>query len=75
MKEKTSVGKVKIKKRTYDQAFQKSAAEMVIVGGKTMAEVARDLGINKWTLKNWKHKTLQQMGGFKSMVRHAVLWN
>lgn len=38
---------------------------MVIVGGKTMAEVARDLGLNKWTLKNWKNKTLKQMGEVK----------
>ena len=35
---------------------------MVIVGGKTMVQVARDLGINKWTLKNWKIKALKQMG-------------
>lgn len=38
---------------------------MVIVGGKTMAQVARDLGINKWTLKNWKIKALKQMGEVK----------
>ena len=47
---------------------------MVIVGGKTMAEVARDLGINKWTLKNWKNKTLKEMGEVKvnGQVRSAT---
>lgn len=38
---------------------------MIIVGGKKMVEVARDLGINKSTLKNWKNKTLKQMGEVK----------
>ena len=38
---------------------------MVIVGGKSMVQVARDLGINKYTLKNWKNKTLKQMGEVK----------
>jgi len=28
---------------------------MVILRGKSMADVARDLGINRWTLKNWKN--------------------
>jgi len=41
-----------MKKKTYDKAFQRSAAEMVVLGGKNMAEVARDLGINHWMLKN-----------------------
>jgi len=65
MKEKASIGEPKTKKRDYDPAFQRSAAEMVIVGGKTMVEVARDLGINKFTLKNWKNKVLKQMGEVK----------
>lgn len=47
---------------------------MVIVGGKMMAEVARDLGINKSTLKNWKNQTLEQMGEVKvnGQARSAV---
>jgi transposase len=63
-----------MKKRTYDKAFQRSAAEMVIVGGKTMADVARDLGINKSTLKNWKNRTLEGMGEVKinGQVRSAA---
>jgi len=32
-----------MKKKTYDKAFQRSAAEMVVLGGKNMAEVAREL--------------------------------
>ena len=47
---------------------------MVILGGKTMAEVARDLGVNKSTLKNWKNKTLKEMGEVKvnGQVRSAT---
>ena len=51
-----------MKKRNDDKAFKRSAAEMVVLGGKTIAGVARDLGISKWTLKNWKNQRLEQMG-------------
>lgn len=74
MKDNVSTNKPNLKKRIYDPAFQRSAAEMVILGGKTMVEVARDLGINKFTLKNWKNKTLKQMGEVQvdGQVRSAV---
>ena len=74
MKDKILTKEPKTKKRTYDQAFQRSAAEMVIVGGKPIVEVARDLGINKFTLKNWKNKILNQMGEVKvdDQVRSAL---
>ena len=47
---------------------------MVLAGGKTIAKVARDLGINKSTLKNWKNKALGQMGEVKvhGQVRSAT---
>ena len=54
-----------MKKKTYDKAFQRSAAEMVVLDGKNMAEAARDLGINRWTLKNWKNRALKEMGEVK----------
>lgn len=74
MKDKTFNRELNTQRRIYDSAFQRSAAEMVIVGGKTISEVARDLGINKFTLKNWKNKTLKQMGGIKvnGQVRDAT---
>ena len=73
MKEKITT-KEAPQKRNYDAAFQRSAAEMVIVGGKSMVEVARDLGINKYTLKNWKNKTLKEMGEVRvnGQVRSAT---
>ncbi len=74
MKDKTSTREPNLRRRHYDKAFRRSAAEMVIVGGKMMAEVARDLGINKSTLKNWKNQTLEQMGEVKvnGQARSAV---
>ena len=62
MKDNVSTNKPNLKKRIYDQAFQKSAAEMVITGGKSIVEVARNLGIHKTTLRGWKNKLLKQMG-------------
>lgn len=47
---------------------------MVIVDGKTIVEVAADLGIHKSTLMGWKHKILKQMGEVQvnGQVRSAV---
>ena len=74
MKEKITTRESQLKKRNYDSVFQRNAAEMVILGGKTMAEVARDLGVNKSTLKNWKNKRLNEMGEVKvnGQVRSAT---
>jgi transposase len=37
----------------YSPEFRQQAVELVAASGKTIAEVARDLGINDTTLGNW----------------------
>ncbi len=40
----------------YDAEFKRSAVELALASEKTMAEIERDLGINRGTLKHWVKK-------------------
>jgi transposase len=42
------------KYRRYDEAFKRNAVELWLQGGKSVAQIARDLGISTQTLKQWK---------------------
>lgn len=35
---------------------------MMIIGGRSAAELSRELGVTPWTLRNWKKKHLEAMG-------------
>jgi len=43
-----------IERRKYDKEFKKNAIELLISSEKTMAELAKDLGIHPNNLWNWK---------------------
>lgn len=43
------------KHRVYDQQFKQDAVDLVVKHGRTVASVARDLGIDQNTLHGWKH--------------------
>jgi transposase len=51
-------------RRKYTQEYKAEAVELVINSGRSVAEVARDLGINEGTLGNWVNKA-KQNGAFK----------
>lgn len=40
-------------RRQYDPEFRAGAVRIVVETGKSVAQVARDLGINHYTLHNW----------------------
>jgi transposase len=40
-------------RRQYDPEFRAGAVRIVVETGKSVAQVARDLGINHYTLNNW----------------------
>ncbi|WP_214109829.1 transposase [Acrocarpospora catenulata] len=43
------------KRRRFDPEFRAGAVRIVKETGKPVAQVARDLGINPYTLNNWVH--------------------
>ena len=44
------------KRRTFDRQYKIDAVSLVVNGGRTVAEVARDLGIEANTLYRWKRE-------------------
>src|SRR5690349_20183475 len=44
------------RRKRYDRQFKLDAVNLVISGGRSVAEVARDLGINENSLHKWKRE-------------------
>ena len=44
------------KRKRYDRQFKLDAVSLVVNGGRSVAEVARDLGISENTLHKWKRE-------------------
>jgi transposase len=40
--------------KRYDEAFQRQAVELVLQGGKTVREVAENLGVSQYSIYQWK---------------------
>ncbi|KAB2848207.1 MAG: transposase [Ignavibacterium sp.] len=47
------------KRRSYDKEFKLSAVKLILEEGKSVAGVARDLGVNENSLHNWKRAYLE----------------
>jgi transposase len=47
-------------RRRFDQEFREGAVRIVTETGKSVAQVARDLGISHYTLHNWVQADRQQ---------------
>ena len=44
------------KRQVYDEAFRREAVRLLATSGRTVMEVADDLGIGRSTLTKWKSK-------------------
>jgi len=51
------------KRKLYGRDFKVNAVRLVLEGGQTMKEVAADLGVNYYTLAEWKNQ-YEKKGGF-----------
>ena len=49
--------------RKFDDEFKREAVRLVKAGGKTIAAIARDLGITPSTLHTWKNKSVEMPDG------------
>jgi transposase len=48
------------KRRIFDEKFKEDALRLVASSGKSVAQVARDLGINVHTLHHWRNDAISQ---------------
>jgi transposase len=48
--------------RRYDAEFKRQAVDLALTSGKPVSQVARELGVPHWTLREWKSKHLEQDG-------------
>jgi transposase len=50
--------KTEPKRKTYDLEFKKQAVQLVITSGRPVTQIARELGVSPWNLRDWR-KCLQ----------------
>jgi transposase len=49
--------------KKYDEAFKRQAVEMVLHGGKSVKQVADDLGVSQYSIYEWRRKYFGRSGG------------
>jgi transposase len=42
------------KRRRYNEEFKREAVALMLQGGRSVSELARELGISHWNLRDWK---------------------
>lgn len=50
------VKKVEVQQRVYDEAFRREAVRILLTSGRTVKEVAADLGVGRSSLNTWKSR-------------------
>lgn len=48
-------------KKTYDLEFKKQAVQLLISSGRPHAQVARELGVPVWCLRDWRKRLQPQL--------------
>jgi transposase len=43
-------------RRRFDETFKREAVGLLLQGGKSAKELARDLGVSSWNLRDWKER-------------------
>ncbi len=64
-----SGGPAKCRRGRYPSQFRKDAASLVLDQRRTIADVARELGVNEQTLGNWVRQECIERGEAEGMTR------
>jgi transposase len=48
-------------KKIYDVEFKKQAVQLLVTSGRPLAQVARELGVPVWNLREWKKRLQPQL--------------
>jgi transposase-like protein len=43
-------------RKKYDEAFKRSAVDLLLNGGKSVKQLAAELGVSTWNLRDWKKR-------------------
>ena len=52
--------------KRYDEEFKRDAVELFLTSGKSLTQIARELGISSNSLSTWRDRHLSQNGGGSS---------
>jgi transposase len=52
----------KKERKRYDLEFKKQAVQLVLSSGRPLAEIARELGVSDWNLRDWRLRLQAQLG-------------
>ena len=48
-------------RKTYDLEFKKQAVQLVITSGRPLTQIARELGVPVWNLRDWRKRLQPQL--------------
>ncbi len=58
--------------KKYDAEYRQNAVDMLLTSGKSLAGLARELGVSDVTLRSWKKAYLQEMEGLGERAPRGV---
>lgn len=53
--------KTKLIRKTYASEFKKQAVQLVITSGRPLTQLARELGVSAWNLRDWRERLQPQL--------------
>ena len=53
--------KTKTNRKTYDLEFKKQAVQLVLTSGRPLTQIARELGVSPWNLRDWRERLQPQL--------------
>ena len=51
----------KPKRKTYDPEFKKQAVQLVITSGRPLTQIAREVGVSPWNLRDWRERLQSEL--------------
>jgi transposase len=58
--------------RRYDAPFREQAVQLLLTSGKTLHQIARELGVSDHSLQEWKEAHLQKSDGIDRQGRRVT---
>jgi len=53
--------KTEANRKTYDLEFKKQAVQLVLTSGRPLTQIARELGVAPWNLRDWRERLQREL--------------